>query len=530
MTAGDSRRILWIGVLVLALAPSAWLAWTWRAMPHLGALHDDGLYWVSAKSLAAGDGYRIESLPGQPLQTKYPPLYPFLLALIWKINPSFPGNLPWAMLLAWCILPVFLLLVREFLKQYGFSPAEQMILVALAALNPTAVLYSISLMPDMLFATLLLASLLVAERATDQRSPGWFAALAGVLCGVAYLSRSAALPVLVTAPLCFALRKQFLRGGLFLAGMLPAVAGWQLWMSSHLSHAQDLVTLYYTNYLAFYFYNVKTADLPLVIWHNFDALLLGIGKALTFDVELNSKILERVVSIAAITGCVRLARRTGRLQYPLAATGFSLLLLIWHYQPDQRLVLPLYPLLLAGLWTEIRRLCVALRISWEKPALADRIVAGAAGAALAAFVGFVAFTSFSGEFVFLPRLLAAHRRDFNSRRPAYEWIAKHAPASANVFAYDDSLLYLYTGRRSCGMPIPPKLYFHDDDAGIDRLLRSIPGFASENQLDFLLLSRGDFYRDLHAPGAQHLTQAVESNPRFHPLYRTPSLAIYKFDR
>ncbi len=49
-------------------------------MPHLGFYHDDSIYWVSARSLATGDGYRIESLPGEPYQTKYPPLYPALLA------------------------------------------------------------------------------------------------------------------------------------------------------------------------------------------------------------------------------------------------------------------------------------------------------------------------------------------------------------------------------------------------------------------------------------------------------------------
>jgi hypothetical protein len=41
-------------VFVLAIAPSAYLAWTLRAMPHLGFYHDDSIYWVSAKSLAEG--------------------------------------------------------------------------------------------------------------------------------------------------------------------------------------------------------------------------------------------------------------------------------------------------------------------------------------------------------------------------------------------------------------------------------------------------------------------------------------------
>src|SRR5512140_1203032 len=84
-TAGNGRcsrqvngRVRNIVLTALALAPSAYLAWTWRAMPQLGILHDDAVYLVSAKSLAQGHGYRIESLPGQPFQTKYPPLLSIL--------------------------------------------------------------------------------------------------------------------------------------------------------------------------------------------------------------------------------------------------------------------------------------------------------------------------------------------------------------------------------------------------------------------------------------------------------------------
>ena len=73
-------------------------------MPHLGFYHDDSIYWVSGRSLAMGDGYRIQSLPGQPYQTKYPPLYPALLAGIWKLDPRFPANLPLATLFSWLLL------------------------------------------------------------------------------------------------------------------------------------------------------------------------------------------------------------------------------------------------------------------------------------------------------------------------------------------------------------------------------------------------------------------------------------------
>lgn len=55
-----------------------------------GIYHDDGIYVCTAKALAQGQGYRLINLPDSPLQTKYPIIYPALLAVLWKIWPVFP--------------------------------------------------------------------------------------------------------------------------------------------------------------------------------------------------------------------------------------------------------------------------------------------------------------------------------------------------------------------------------------------------------------------------------------------------------
>ena len=136
------RKLTAIGVFLAALAPSAYLAWTLRTMPHLGFYHDDSIYWVSARSLATGDGYRIQSLPGQPYQTKYPPLYPALLASIWKLNPRFPANLPLATLFSWLLMPLFLAALWWLLRDYGFSLRERYVLLLMAALSPVTVVFS----------------------------------------------------------------------------------------------------------------------------------------------------------------------------------------------------------------------------------------------------------------------------------------------------------------------------------------------------------------------------------------------------
>ena len=79
----------------------------------------------------------------------------------------------------------------------------------MAALSPVAVVFSFSLMPELLFAALLLASLILAERAGKPEAPRWLALVSGLCAALAYLAKSVAAPLLFTVPLCFALRKQF---------------------------------------------------------------------------------------------------------------------------------------------------------------------------------------------------------------------------------------------------------------------------------------------------------------------------------
>jgi len=519
-------RLTAIGVFLAALLPSAYLAWTLRAMPHLGFYHDDSIYWVSARSLAMGDGYRLQSLPGEPYQTKYPPLYPALLAAIWKLNPQFPANLPLATAFAWLMFPLFAGALWIFLREYGFGWCERTILLLAAALSPVAVVFSFSLMPELLFTALLLACMILAERAIGPDQPVWVALLAGICAALAYLAKSIALPLLITVPFCFALRKQFAKAGVFFVAMLPAVVGWQWWMVRHVSHAWDNVTLYYTNYAGYQLYNVPLKDLPLVIWYNLDGFLQGAGKLLIFDVPYGSKHLERVVAIAAIAGCVRLARRTRRLQYPLAALGMTAILLVWHFPPDQRFVFPLYPLLLAGIATEVRNLCGALRTVWRKPALADRFVVAGFATLLGALAAFAVFCTAFGLKRVVPDLFATYRVDFEARERAYAWVERNVPPDANVYAYQDPMMFLYTGHKSCRLPIPPKFLYHGDDKGIEKLMGSMAAFARDQRLDYLLLTPDDYHRDLNDKGTAGLERALRSDD-FQKLYASDRAAIYK---
>ncbi len=283
---------------------------------------------------------------------------------------------------------------------------------------------------------------------------------------LAYLTKSIAAPLLVTVPLCFALRKHYRKAGLFFATMLPAVAAWQWWVARHLTQSWDLVTLYYTNYVGFEKYNVPLHDLPLVIWYNLDGFVTGAGKLLIFDLPYGAKALERVVAIAAIAGCIRLAARTRRLQYPLAALGMSAVLLVWHFPPDQRFVFPLYPLLLMGVATEIGNIGRRAAAHVGEAGVRGSLRRGQCGRVarrdrgLCRILHRIRAQLFYSRFVRIPIAGISKR----AGQLMYGSRATRRP-DANVYAYDDPLVFLYTGRRACQPPDSSQVFLSSRQRG-----------------------------------------------------------------
>src|SRR5262249_21117615 len=158
----------------------------------------------------------------------------------------------------------------------GQAQAHRTTLCAALVSSSYIVLLSTLLLSDLLFACLLLLSLILAERAAKPDSKLWLAVAAGLVAGAAYLTKRSALPMLFSAPLCFWIRGQRRQAFAFLAAMTPALPLWTVWMRSHQSNAADLVSLYYTNYAGFYFYDLSWKDLPLIIETNALVMLRSI--------------------------------------------------------------------------------------------------------------------------------------------------------------------------------------------------------------------------------------------------------------
>lgn len=512
-----------------ALIPSAHLAWRWRAMPQLGIYHDDGLYFVTAQSWATGHGHRIASFPGTLAQTKYPPVFPLLLSLVWRINSDFPSNLPLAALLAWWMLPLFLAAAWWWFAEAGLSRRRSLLLCAWLALNPVLVAFSLMTMSELLFAALLAATLAAAERASRvEASPRW-TVLAGLLAGLAYLTRSAGLPLLFTVPLVLVIRKRWRQAVLFAVTMVPPVACWQIWKAVHLPAAQDVVTLYYTNYLKFHLLNFSWHRLPKVVWANVNELVSGIGQLMVFITvrSLVSLTLVRLAAAAAVVGAWRLMRRNGALQFPAYTAVYALILLQWDYPPTSRFIVPLAPLLLAGFTEEILHVWKLLRASFAKARTLDRGVALTAAVVVAAFLGVALHQAWYGFAEFLPSMLGQRRDFLVQMRPAYDWIKIELPRGARLLAYNDPLVYLYTGRKALSARLPPRIMYQDSEKEIERFVACIPELMREYGLQYALLTPSDFRLEAGAPARAALRKLVAADPAFHLVYHDGYASIYR---
>src|ERR1035437_6911128 len=232
------RTLLFFLVLPI---PSAFYAAKNADMPEFGKQHDDGLLFVSAKSLAEGEGFRILSLPEQPAQTKYPILYPLYLSLVWRINPHFPENLTVATWFSWPLLVLALALAWVFWRK-EFSPAGEphaWIIVALLAISPYMILFGCNVFSEMFFLCWVLA-VFIASR---QESVA-MALLAGVLAGLAYLSRTAGIALIISMPAWYLWRRESRRAAAFAAGMLPFILGWAIWSAANKYPATNSTLLY----------------------------------------------------------------------------------------------------------------------------------------------------------------------------------------------------------------------------------------------------------------------------------------------
>jgi hypothetical protein len=407
---------------------------------HVGVFHDDAMYVILARSLATGQGFRYLNLPGAPVASHFPPGYPALLSLIWRVVPRFPENLILFKALNVVCLSASSVLVAQLVRErleserWGFSAG-----IVTAVSVPLLVLVTMVL-SEPLFLVLLLAALVLAERLVLDTASVWLAGGIGLLVGATMLVRSHGIVLLPAIALPLLARRRFREVAILSAGALVILLPWQLWSLSHAGVLPAPLLGNYGSYTSWWvrgFHQMGPSMIP-------ETLRRTVPETSTMLASLFSPLpgtAVHTISLAAlglslVLGATVLWRRSPVTLLFLA--GYAALVLVWPFPPS-RFVWGVWPLLLFVLCAAGRMVASADRTN--PPFL--RVVA--AGALLWVAVGYSAYERRAVR----GRWWASISRSADQRiTPAISWTLANTEQTDIIASDDEGALFLYTGRRS----------------------------------------------------------------------------------
>lgn len=203
-----------------------------------GLFVDDAWYVMLAKALASGQGYVLINSPTAGIVPLYPPAFPFLLSLAYRLSPDFPNNIWLLKAVSIGAMIIAGVVAYHYFRRARRLPAYLAWGIALAVvLNPTLVFLATStLMSECVFTLNFLLAVAVIERGVGEagRSRFWLYLIAGAaLSASAFLLRSAAIS-LVAAALVYLLRACQLRAAVVFALVVVALcAPWVIYSRRH---------------------------------------------------------------------------------------------------------------------------------------------------------------------------------------------------------------------------------------------------------------------------------------------------------
>ena len=532
----DNRRPA-ILTLIIVISGACFLYYALLTPDRFGAYHDDGIYVTTAKALAEGAGYRIISLPYEPSQTKYPPFYPFLLSLIWSAYPEFPQNLTTMTLLSVIATLGFLAIAGQYLVKYNYATVWQAVFaVGLTALNWRTMILATSVYSEMLFALLGVAALYLAEKHERSERALLIGVLAGVLIGLAFLTRSSGIALLLSVPVYHVIRRQWKRAVLPVTVASLFVIGWIVWCSVNRTDAQSVNVPYYTSYIGHL--NQVITDTQAQSGSSKLTILLNMAVAnfvggVLISVPLVSTGLS-YNSFAGLSGLPLAAALCGAfLILILIAVGFGRamarrirllhiyivmslgLYLFWLPNVSyDRFLMPMLPFFLLFLVSEIGFLLSLARKGMQSADTVRRISAGFIALVSILVVAMIGYGYASGVYSSVVSLRASAARAADDAQ-AISWIIGNTNPSDTLVCYRDPKYFLYTGHKAVrSFPMTEGFSWGDDQASMDKLVEAVFQIFEESAARYVVVTPTDFeLEDQPEQRRKTFDRLIEQNPR-----------------
>lgn len=421
------RRHAPLGALLLVLCVLAPSYWTALNTPATGVYHDDSLYLITARALAEGRGYTIESTPAPMPQTKYPILFPALLAIVWKISPVFPSNVILFKSISLIATLIWLSLSYLLIRRESGNPTLAAIAIAFTAASPQVIFLSTAALSETTFAAISTACLLLLCR-HDRTGSRTSLLGAAVLAAAAYHTRTIGFCLILAGCAALWFRGKQRETLLFASVCAILAAPWILWQSLHRTVADPYLSQqnYYSAYnIVFSFAWLDKLRIALT-----NLLLIPFSVQTLFNLSWGG-----AIGLIALPFGIR-ALFKSEFAPPVRAflifSGTVIVLWVW---PPLRFLIPLLPLLFWAIW-------IAAPPRWHIPILA--VTAFLIVQGIWSSNQFSATAAQSG--LWYPQQTTP--QDWKSFEQQLAWIRANTPSDAILQSNVDPTIFLYTGRRA----------------------------------------------------------------------------------
>lgn len=510
-SGGDPRRerllVFAIAALVLLVAILTVTPWP------VGAFQDDAIYTVLAKALATGEGFRLINLPGSPYNTHYPPGYPFVLAALWKLWPSFPDNIVLFKFANGFFLSGAAIGTYHFCRtRWRMAPTGAAATAIAGTLSVVVLLITGVVLSEPLFLALLLPSLLAAERAADDGDIR-VALLAGLLLGALAMVRTLGVFALPAAGLVM-LRRGHWRA-MFAMGATASlfIVPWQLWVAAHQGEIAHPLVGKYGSYGGWLVEGYRAGGWSF-------ARDVVVRNAQDMDATISYMLLPvqaawpRALALTALLGFLIAGTKRYARNAPVTLgflACYMLVVMLWPFEPNRFLIAvwPLwFPLVGFGVvacWRSgVPR---AARLPWRGAVLVAAATIGGG------------YLWYNGIGYHRKWWTSVQRNAGERARPTAEWVVRHTAPNDVLATEDDLILYLYTGRQAvptstftAGERVRP-LTDAEDLAAVEAI------FAAYDP-DFFIVGGTAGLRTAR-------TLAERTPPALRPVGRTPAVTIFQ---
>lgn len=460
-----------------------------------GLVGDDAWYILLAKSLAEGQGFSLLSSPIPGVLPSYPPGFPFLLSLVFRVAPQFPENV-WLLkavsVAAMCgtgaVTYRYLSRSRQLEPQLARGAALVIVLMPAFVFLATS-----TVMSECIFTLSQMLTVVVIERCVERRrmQGDWLLAIAGAaLASFTFLTRSVAIG-LIAAALIYLLKERLWCSALiFAAAVFLMLAPWLLYVRAHAPtpeqarrHGGNIVYSYGDQ---FWMKRAGDGNSGRITWRELlarvaenavdiagrdvgglilpvlfrgpeesgeEVFALGYSSGMqggSMGMTAGTMLISLLLSAVVVIGFALKVRQRITLA-ELVAPVSLLITLIWPWWPF-RFVLPLAPFLILYLLAGLAGLH-ALSRRWLRCNHSSL-----AGLRIFLFCVLGLSCYDHAQYLLLRQADSARQpewlRNFDETSATLQWMREHLPPGAVIASNSPALVYLHTGCKSLAADDP----------------------------------------------------------------------------